>query len=465
MKCPNCKEELIPGKMYCESCGYEVQYVPDFDPEIENSLTESIISISDDLSDIQQENKKSVSFILKEVPFLWVIIGVVGLLTCILLVYGIIGRVRSNSLDYQYKKALESAAIGEYATAISYIEKAIDLAPNNTDLILLEADYYVQYGFKDTAKAVLLDAITNQVASLKIYDTLIEMYLAEDNVTAISDLVKTCTITVICEKYAKYISNPPVFSLDEGIYYDEISIKISGKGSGSIYYTINGNIPNKQSTLYKDIIYLSEGEYTISAIYINSLGIASEVNTQTYIIDLSKPYPPELNVYSGIFTSPETIEAFPQDGKKIFYSMDGSSITEDSLLYTGPIAMPLGNTVFKCATMSDAGVFSDEIVRVIELTVSGSIPIDSAIATTINALIENGKLFDTTGKGIEVEGIYSYSTSSAFSFEGNPYYLIIEYYTSPGGKKAKTGNLFGVQMISGDFTNVAYDDYGHYRIY
>ena len=32
MKCPNCGKELKTGQLYCESCGQEIQIVPDYDP-------------------------------------------------------------------------------------------------------------------------------------------------------------------------------------------------------------------------------------------------------------------------------------------------------------------------------------------------------------------------------------------------------------------------------------------------
>ncbi len=33
MKCENCGFEIDDGKLYCPSCGYEIQLVPDFDIE------------------------------------------------------------------------------------------------------------------------------------------------------------------------------------------------------------------------------------------------------------------------------------------------------------------------------------------------------------------------------------------------------------------------------------------------
>ena len=45
MKCPKCGHELKEGHLICEICGEEIQIVPDFEPEIENSITETLSTL------------------------------------------------------------------------------------------------------------------------------------------------------------------------------------------------------------------------------------------------------------------------------------------------------------------------------------------------------------------------------------------------------------------------------------
>ena len=52
MVCPNCNAEIADDLLYCPKCGEEVQFVPYYEPEIEQS-------ISDTLSDIQLDAKAS----------------------------------------------------------------------------------------------------------------------------------------------------------------------------------------------------------------------------------------------------------------------------------------------------------------------------------------------------------------------------------------------------------------------
>ena len=45
MKCPHCGHEMPEGYLICDLCGEEIQIVPDFEPEIENSITETLSTL------------------------------------------------------------------------------------------------------------------------------------------------------------------------------------------------------------------------------------------------------------------------------------------------------------------------------------------------------------------------------------------------------------------------------------
>ena len=49
MKCPKCGNEMGEGKMYCEVCGEEIHIVPDFEPEIENSISDVLNNVADEI--------------------------------------------------------------------------------------------------------------------------------------------------------------------------------------------------------------------------------------------------------------------------------------------------------------------------------------------------------------------------------------------------------------------------------
>ena len=68
MQCPNCNKELKDGYLYCEHCGYEIQMVPDFQPEVDGSILTSLREIQKEAfkEDGIKEEKKSVEDIQKE---------------------------------------------------------------------------------------------------------------------------------------------------------------------------------------------------------------------------------------------------------------------------------------------------------------------------------------------------------------------------------------------------------------
>ena len=51
MKCPECGCEIKEGHLYCEKCGMEIQMVPDFEPEIENSITQTLSTVAEEIEE------------------------------------------------------------------------------------------------------------------------------------------------------------------------------------------------------------------------------------------------------------------------------------------------------------------------------------------------------------------------------------------------------------------------------
>lgn len=463
MKCPNCGSEIEDGKLLCSVCGTEIQYVPNYEPEIEDSLDSTIHIIKHEITGNKEEDKK-IKFNQKYPFFSKVIIGVV-----LLVIFGVIffavRYTQEHSFDYQYEKAISYAKEGDYGQAINSLERAIDLDDENIDLIIMKADYYTLYGFRDTSKSILENAIMSGQDTLEIYDILISYYVEESNYSAIVSLVSNTSNSLVYEKYKHYISLPPRFSSAPGVFYNKISLELLSNGSGTIYYTLNGTLPSESSEKYKEPLYLEEGEHQINAVFINDEGVRSDLISGTFKIDLSKPFAPDVNVYSGVTSIPEAIVIEVQEECEVLYSLDGSDLTEDSYRYRGPIAMPIGSFTLRCVTINENLEMSKETTRVIEFIIPGEVTVYDAEQISYQELVVLGKLVNENGELADKEGYNSYTTNSAFSYENNPYFLIYEWYTDIEGKTKKTGNLFGVQMLTGEFTNVAFDDEGNYRIY
>jgi hypothetical protein len=49
MTCPKCGAKIEEGMLLCSRCGCEIKYVPDFDPELENSISETLSGVVADI--------------------------------------------------------------------------------------------------------------------------------------------------------------------------------------------------------------------------------------------------------------------------------------------------------------------------------------------------------------------------------------------------------------------------------
>ena len=58
MICPKCGFEMQEGQLYCEHCGMEIQIVPDFEPEIENSISETLNTLAEELTQKEEKEKE-----------------------------------------------------------------------------------------------------------------------------------------------------------------------------------------------------------------------------------------------------------------------------------------------------------------------------------------------------------------------------------------------------------------------
>ena len=77
----------------------------------------------------------------------------------------------------------------------------------------------------------------------------------------------------------------PVISLDSGVYITGQTLKITaGKGT-TVYYTIDGSIPSKNSTKYNNPLKLISGKVVISAVAVSDeSGKVSAVASKSYVI-------------------------------------------------------------------------------------------------------------------------------------------------------------------------------------
>lgn len=151
---------------------------------------------------------------------------------------------------------------------------------------------------------------------------------------------------------------PPTFTPAAGTYNPPVSATLSDSVSGaSIRYTLDGSTPTAASPLYAGPISLTTTT-TIKAIAIaggmNNSTVASALYTMQAATPTFTPSP-------GAYGSNQSVSiADTTSGVTIRYTVDGSTPTASSTLYSGPISV-INTTTIKAIAIAPAGVTNSAV--------------------------------------------------------------------------------------------------------
>ena len=190
----------------------------------------------------------------------------------------------------------------------------------------------------------------------------------------------------------------PSFGLMAGTYTTAQSVTLATTTAGaSIYYTTDGTAPTTNSTAYKGAIPVTSTA-TIKAIAAETGWNTSAVDSATYTIT-GTVATPTFSVVAGTYNAAQTVTlAASTTGASIYYTVDGTTPTTASNLYSTPISVTSSETVKAIATKANwatsaiaTAVYTINLnATLASLTVGG---VSQTIGTTINATTA---LFATT---------------------------------------------------------------------
>lgn len=152
----------------------------------------------------------------------------------------------------------------------------------------------------------------------------------------------------------------PAFSPVAGTYTNSVEVSISCETDGAtIYYTVNGDEPTTESTLYTAAFTLTETT-TVKAIAVKDGMANSEVATAEYTIsDMEVVATPVITPDAGNYNDPQQITiTCATDDASIYYTTDGTDPTAESTLYEGPFTLSVSATV-KAIALKDGYTNSD----------------------------------------------------------------------------------------------------------
>ena len=469
MKCPNCGQEIQAGHLYCEKCGMEIRIVPDFEPEIENSITETLSNVAEEIEDKkdkkQEEPEEPEELFPEETSKSWLTLKLITFMAILLITIVISVLMYINySVSFQISNARKYGEQGRYEEALKLLDKAGERDPDNTEIALLKARYYYQTGNTDEAAGALYKLIERGKLSYddaeSIYAGLISIYDEQQRYEEINDLLLNCPEEEITTLFQHYMAFAPEYSYESGSYDEMIYLRLSANTTGSIYYTFDGSTPTMASQRYTAPILLESGRYQVNAVFINDYGIISDVVRNWYEINLAVPDAPIVIPESGKYEAPSKIEVLIPENCTVYYTTDRSTPNIDSIRYTGPIDMPLGRSNYKFIVISKEGVSSEITSRSYEFDMDTDVNINMAVSNVVNALIRRNVLKDTQGHAQGVAGKYIFRYNSIVEIDKTYYYVLNEFYVDENGNEQKLERLYAVDVQTGSPNRLIFDEHG-----
>ncbi len=475
MVCPNCGKEIPEGHMYCDECGTEINFVPDFEPEVENKIRESLTGLANELTKDEKkwlERRRKVKLFLYS---LWekriLILSVFTVFVVVACLVFSFAKYNSKSPQYYLRLAENAKSSGEMDEAIDCLIEGNKVHPADSDIIFRLSDYYLEVGKNDEAVNTLKLITTSDTFSdekvISAYEGIISIYKQNGEYIEVTNLLTETDSEITRNLRYKYIPESPVIVPVSGTYEGIMNVAISSSDPDcKIYYTVNGAEPDNSSILYEnEIIIDSDGEYDIKAVSMNQYGLYSEVTQSSYVLEKGAPAAPEIMEASGEYNQNTMIVAVAEAGSTIFYTTDGSDPTMESKQYISPISMPVGTSHYRFIAFKQEGEASEIVDREYHLIYTRLVSTEQAVNSLVSTLVRLDILLDSAGKVRGQDGHNEYIYNSIIEIQGaGEYYMIVENHVSYDGNVSPTGLIYAVNTHDGTVNRLGYDSSGKYTL-
>ena len=354
MKCPKCHKEVEKGSLYCPYCLSEIPWVKEFDS------VETLMKKEEQSRPSSQEHKFKIQkyWIRKKPNVSRKQIICLMIIAAILL--GALCYRQLHTFSALYASAKKQYEQQNYERALKITEDALNMKPESEAATLLLARCMEKLGDAESAVLILRALIQNKTAGTPVYKECVRLLTGEGNTEEVRNLLKHSS-KEIQEACRDYICETPVSNPAPGTYTSVQTLELKADCS-EIYYTLDGSVPTRKSTLYTGPITLGEGTTEVKAFGVNDKNIESDVITRKYIIVLKTPDAPEVKPESGDYDKKTEIRITVSDGCKAYYAFD-SQPDINSTVYEQPISMPEGYHRFYVILVAANGKISKTTMR------------------------------------------------------------------------------------------------------
>ena len=288
MKCPKCGAQIPDDYMYCGKCGHEIHIVPEFEPEVENKINETLFGIANDFFKGEESENKNGK---KSRPGFFshhsgTVYGTVlaSIFTLVLLIAIIVVFSRGGFDQNQ-------SALADSAISVEYVQ---DEVPEKSEISI--PIFSIEGGTFEEAVEVSITAedgldiyYTVNGGSVDGESILYEspIVLEEDgeyviNAIAIDDsgnMSETVSQTYIIE-----IAGPSAPDVVEqsGDYSQNTMIVVVPVEGCTVYYTTDGTDPTSSSKIYTAPISMPIGTSHFAFVAVDEENNYSEITYRDY---------------------------------------------------------------------------------------------------------------------------------------------------------------------------------------
>lgn len=250
---------------------------------------------------------------------------------------------------------------------------------------------------------------------------------------------------------------------DGGSYTTPLEITLWSEKEARMVYTLDGTEPSISSgTKYGQPIEFTNKDVTGESLEVTLIVYSYKQDASvkigelrvTFTLTKSALTPPSFDLESGDYWEPMYISISADPDCTIYYTYDGSTPSENSTKYTGPIEMKRGNYVLSAIAVDESGVVSDVTSSVYNLIIESWISYDEALGNVMNMLV-NEQMIESTEP--DENGYYKVPgggtrriINGGEAVVDNTNYYVIQVDYMNDGSSVQATSYFGVNDQDGE---------------
>ncbi len=356
--------------MFCPHCGKETFLVSDYnvmDDWLENHIKENIRPIhkeeekkenlieEEQVWNLLKKRKKPLAFLSVFVFFLGMFLG------------NAVSRYQNkHSFSYNYQKTIQMVQEKDYRRALKYVIRASFLNPDNISARIYKEKILCEMNRYEEAELAFSEL--SAAEKEKRSEELLRIYEKREKYEELARFLENTKESWLKEKFSKYQYSELSFVQKEKVYENQLNLKLTATNGGTIYYTLDGSRPGIGSRKYRGEILLEKGRTLVRAVCQNEFGVFGKEISGVFTVVSTIPNKPKVFPESGDYENGVSIFLVLEEGMQAYYTLDGSTPTEDSIPYDGNIEMPLGTTVFSAIVVNEDGKKSQVVQKIYHRT-------------------------------------------------------------------------------------------------